>query len=91
MFDATKEMLYIPLNDELKTKGKAAVDILGIKLGKVLGAATQALAFIVFPHATYQDISMVLSVMFALICIIWLVVLKYLARSYYTICLPIQN
>lgn len=82
LFDSTKEMAYIPLSVELRTKGKAAAEIVGAKLGKSLGALVQSFIFILMPAASFDSITPILMLVFLTVIFIWFVDLGKLNIEY---------
>lgn len=85
-FDTTKEMAYVPLDNAIKTQGKAAADLIGGKLGKSIGGFLQSMIFVIIPTATFDSISMPLMFIFIAICLIWLFTLYILNKEYVKAC-----
>lgn len=86
LFDSTKEMAYIPLSLELRTKGKAAVEVIGTKFGKSLGAFIQSLIFIIIPTATFDSIIIYLLVIFIAMMSLWIWDIVKLNKEYTELC-----
>jgi ATP:ADP antiporter, AAA family len=82
LFDSTKEMAYIPLDDEMKSKGKAAVDVVGGRLGKSGGAIIQSTLFIILPNLTFQEATPILAVFFFVIVVAWTYAVAALSKEY---------
>ena len=72
IWDTSREMLYIPLDQELRTKGKAAVDVISPKIGKSASGLVQSVIFTILPTATYNSISSSLMVIFIVVCLLWI-------------------
>ncbi|WP_194966556.1 Npt1/Npt2 family nucleotide transporter [Rickettsia endosymbiont of Cardiosporidium cionae] len=82
LFDSTKEMAYIPLSEELRTKGKAAVDVVGGRLGKSGGGMIQSTFFILFPNFTFLDASPYFALIFTCIVIVWILAVNTISIEY---------
>lgn len=82
LFDPTKEMAYIPLDQELKVKGKAAVDVIGGRAGKSGGAFIQASLLSIFAGQTLASLSHILAVITIVVVALWLVSVLSLSKRF---------
>lgn len=82
LFDSTKEMSYIPLDDESKTKGKAAVDVIGGRFGKSGGGIITSTFFLLLPSYDFNDATPFFASVFFFIVILWLFAVRGLEREY---------
>lgn len=82
IWDTSKQMLYIPLDAELRTKGKAAVDVISPKIGKSTSGLLQSVIFVIIPTATYNSITPVLMVAFTAICVLWIYAVRKIYNEY---------
>jgi AAA family ATP:ADP antiporter len=81
LFDPTKEMSYIPLDEDMKVKGKAVVEVVGGRMGKGGGAWINSGLLSIIPGATFFTIVPYTFSIFVVICISWLVVVKLLSKK----------
>jgi AAA family ATP:ADP antiporter len=81
LFDPTKEMAYIPLDQELKVKGKAAVDVIGGRLGKTGGGLIEFILLTV-TGGSQLTIAPYLFGIIAFVSLIWMGAVKNLSKLY---------
>ena len=79
--DATKEMAFMPLDRELRTKGKAAVDVIGNRGGKAFGAVSQQLMF-QFIDPSIGNLANQLFIFFAIVITTWIFSVFALNRQF---------
>lgn len=82
LFDATKNMAYIPLDKDLRNKGQAAVEVIGSRFGKSGGGVIQSTVFILFPALSFDGATPYFAAVFFVIVIIWLYTVRSLAKEY---------
>lgn len=82
-FDATKEIAFIPLNNESKLKGKAAIDGVGSRLGKSGGSVIHQGLLLCF--ATVSASTPYVAVIFLGVLVIWILSVISLGKQFDTL------
>ncbi len=83
LFDPTREMAYIPLDQEMKIKGKAAIDVVGGRMGKSGGGWIQLILLSALGGASTQmAIAPYLAGILFIIVLAWIWAVKKLSIEY---------
>ena len=80
LFDASKEIAFIPLSQESKIKGKAAIDGIGSRIGKCGGALIYQSLLMIFSTLTAS--SPYVAVIFLIVVGVWLVSVVSLGKKF---------
>lgn len=79
-FDPTKEMIFIPLDQESKVKGKAVVDVLGARVGHSGGSFILQGLFVTF-GSSLDAITPYVGIALLLIAGIWIMTIRSLTKD----------
>ncbi|MGI2299736.1 Npt1/Npt2 family nucleotide transporter [Candidatus Cardinium hertigii] len=80
LFDPTKEAVYIPLDEETKVRGKAAVDGVGARLGKSLASVLVTSMSTLFGGGDIASIRTPIVLIIIMVIIVWLVAIRALGK-----------
>lgn len=83
-FDSTKEMSFIPLDPESKTKGKAAIDVVGSRLGKSGAAWIQIVLIQIAGTGSVLSITHYLLPLIACTVLFWIFSVRSLNKQFAT-------
>lgn len=79
-FDATKEIAFIPLSNESKLKGKAAIDGVGSRLGKSGGSIIHQGLLLIF--ATISSSTPIVAAIFFGVVLVWVLAVVSLGKQF---------
>lgn len=82
LFDPTKEMAYIPLDDELKIKGKAAVDVSIHQFGKAGGGYVTGTLLVALAAGELTEIAPYFAFFIGLVILLWIGAIHILNKEY---------
>ncbi|MDN3505054.1 MAG: Npt1/Npt2 family nucleotide transporter [Rhabdochlamydiaceae bacterium] len=83
LFDSTKQMAYIPLDEESKVKGQAAVEVIGGRAGKSGGALIQSsLLFAIGGSVSLASLTYILGPIVMIVCAAWIVSVTGLSKKF---------
>lgn len=82
LFDPTKEMAFIPLDAESKIKGKAAIDVVGSRLGKAGSSWSQALLIEFFGMGSLLGVTHIVLPIVVFVVGIWMLSLRSLNKQF---------
>ncbi len=82
LFDATKNMAYIPLDKDLRTKGQASVEVIGGRFGKSGGGIIQSTFFILIPSLSFNEATPYFAAIFFFIVVVWIYAVRALDKEY---------
>lgn len=81
-FEPTKEATYIPLDEESKVRGKAAVDGVGSRLGKGLSSILLTICILPLGNGKIKNVRAIIFILIIIILILWIWAIKKLAKKF---------
>ncbi len=80
LFDPTKEAVYIPLDEETKVRGKAAVDGVGSRLGKSLGSIIISSLTVIVGSGSIENIRTPIVFIIIVVIVLWVLAVQALGK-----------
>ncbi|MBX7067180.1 MAG: NTP/NDP exchange transporter [Parachlamydiales bacterium] len=88
IFDATKEIAFIPLNQESKQKGKAAIDGVGSRIGKSGGSVIHQTLILIF--SSIAACTPYVAGIFLVVILVWILSVVSLGKRFDSLTKPVM-